>query len=270
MIKKSLTNKVILITGASSGIGKALAFQCANFNAHLVLTARNIEALEQLKTELLNLDKDLKILTVKADLTKQVEVEDLIQQAINYYGKVDVLINSAGNYIHGPINELAIEPFKNSIDLNYYGTLYTVLGTLPYMISQKKGIIIIVSSLLGKISFPSDAPYVASKHAVTGFADSIRQELKKTGIRVTAVFPGRIDTPMIRNLKVPLISAKIPPEKVAQKIVDSIFSKKREVYIPYFRGLLLILLKNSMPTFEEWLIKSLKLTGWTIEKIKKD
>ncbi len=123
--------------------------------------------------------------------------------------------------------------------------------------------IIVVSTVDAKKGLPLDAPYVAAKFALSGFVDVLRQELHGTGIKVTTIFPGRVDTPMIEQLKVPWISAKIPPEKVANAIVRSLFRYKAEVILPN-QAKLLCYIQPFFPQLADWVVRVFHLEGWEV------
>lgn len=137
--------------------------------------------------------------------------------------------------------------------VNFHGCLYGILEVLPHMVERKTGHLVVVSSVDGKKGLPLDGAYVASKFAVTGLTDVLRQELRGTGVHVSTILPGRVDTPMIANLTVPKISAKIPPEQVANAIVGAILKKKPEVPVPYFGSKTFICLSNISPQIGDWI-----------------
>jgi short-subunit dehydrogenase len=129
------------------------------------------------------------------------------------------------------------------------------------MRTQGSGHIVLVSSMDGKKGVPPDAPYVVAKFALAGFGDVLRQELHGTGVDVTTVFPGRVDTPLIATLKVPWISAKIPPEAVARAIVTAIRRRQAEVIVP-FRARLLLWANALSPRLGDWAVRTFRLEGW--------
>lgn len=262
MSKKILTNKVAIITGASSGIGKATAIRLAQAGASIVLAARREDALEAIAHEIIGIG--VQALVVPTDVTDQKQTEALVEKSIHHFKKVDIFIANAGEYVRGPITSLTKADFEHSFAVNFYGTLYGVLSVLPYMLEHKSGHIVVVSSLDAKKGLPLDGPYAAAKFAITGFAEVMRQELHGTGVHVTTIFPGRIDTPMIENLKVPWISRKVPSEIVARAIIRGIQHRKAEVIVPLLQAPYGYL--NALfPRFMDWIVRAFHLQGWEIE-----
>ena len=150
--------------------------------------------------------------------------------------------------------------------VNYYGSVYAVLAALPSMLSQGSGHIVLVTSMNGKKGVPPDAPYAAAKFALSGFGEVLRQELRGSGVYVTTVFPGRVDTPMIETLRVPRISAKISAQSVADSILRAIDRRSPEVVIPFLsRGL--ILANTVSPRLGDWVVRLFHLEGWDTEPV---
>lgn len=251
-------SKVVLITGASSGIGKALASNLARRGARLVLAARNPHNLSTLADEVRNLGGEA--VPIPTDLTDGSQVKALVSQAISHFGKIDVLISNAGQYLRSPIVNLTLETMQKSMAINFYSHVSLVLETLPHMLERKQGSIVLVSTMDAKKGLPLDTPYVAAKFALAGFGDVLRQELYNIGISVTTVYPGRVDTPMIANLRVPWISAKISPESVANAILKSIPSRKAEVILPP-QTYLLYYLQVFSPRLADFAVRLFKLQG---------
>jgi short-subunit dehydrogenase len=174
---------------------------------------------------------------------------------------VDILVSNAGVYVRCPIKELTVSEIERSMAVNFYGGLHAILAVLPHMLGQRSGHIVLVTSMDARIGLPLDAPYVAAKFALRGLGEVLRQELHHSGIKVTTVFPGRVDTPMIADLKVPSISAKIPPEAVAQAIVNAIRRQRPHVIVPG-QVRLLDLIATLSPRLSDWLTRYLHLEGW--------
>ncbi len=251
--------QVVIITGASSGIGRATALALAREGARLALAARRRPALEAVAQEVQTLGGEA--LVVPTDVTDQAQVQRLVQQTLDHWGQVDILIANAGAYIRKPVRELTVADVERSMAVNFYGALYAVLAVLPHMLERGRGHIVLVTSMDGKKGIPPDAPYVAAKFALSGFGDVLRQELHGTGVGVTTVFPGRVDTPLIQNLKVPWISAKIPPEHVARAILRGIRRRQPEVIVPW-QARLLIYAHVLSPRFADWAVRFFHLEGW--------
>jgi short-subunit dehydrogenase len=252
--------KVAVITGASSGIGRAAARLLAAEGASLVLCARNRAALEELGHELRPQGDDL--LVCPADLAHPRDAAMLIGRTIDRFHRIDYLVCSAGQYVRGPVLEQKLETLEEALRVNFLGTVAVILETLPHMLKMKSGAIVAVTSVDGKKGLPLDAPYVASKFAMTGYMDVLRQELRGTGIHGVTILPGRVDTPMIDTLRVPLISRKISAERVGRTIVRALHSRRStEIIVPYFGPTLLVLLGTLAPRLADVLVRVFRLEG---------
>ena len=255
-------DKVILITGASSGIGRASAVRFAQLKAKVILASRNEEKLESLKREIVSNGGEA--LVIKTDVTSFEDTQKLVVAATKEWGSLDILIANAGAYIQDLSHEINIDSFRDSFDVNFFGVLNSVKSVLPEMKRQGKGHIVIINSLDSRKGIIGDSPYVAAKSALDGFGDVLRQELKGYGIRVTSIYPARVDTPMIGNIKVPWISPKISPFKVAKAIIKGIRRNKAIVVVPssYF---LLGALNNISPRLVDWFYLKFKIEGVKVE-----
>jgi NADP-dependent 3-hydroxy acid dehydrogenase YdfG len=261
MKKTMLFNQVAIVTGASSGIGRATALALSKQGAHVALAARNTEALKKLAAEINSLDREA--LYETTDVTRQEQVKKLVDAVIQRWGQVDILVSNAGQYIRSPSVRMSHTEIEQSMAVNFYGGVYAVQAVLPYMQSRSSGHIVLVSSLDGKLALPGDAPYVSAKFALNGFGATLRQELTGTGISVTIVLPGRVDTPMIHDLHVPWISAKISPEVVARGIIRAILRRQAEVILPFHAGMLYYISVFS-PRLSDWLTRLFHLQGWKV------
>jgi uncharacterized protein len=258
-------DKVIIITGASSGIGRAAALIFSQLNAKVVLASRNEEKLDSLKEEILS--KGGQALVIKTDTNLLENTQRMAKETISKWGKIDVLIANAGKYVTDISHEIDIQSFKESMDINFFGTLNVIKSVLPEMKSKRKGHIVIVNSLDAKKGIIGDAPYVAAKSALDGLGETLRQELKKEGINITSIYPARVDTPMIEHLEVPWISPKISCSKVVKAMIKGIKKNKAIVVIPsvYF---LLGSLNNTFPRLTDWFYWKLKIEGVKIGEKK--
>ena len=256
---RDFRHAVAVVTGASSGIGKATALALAREGARVVLAARRRAPLEQVAEEVTALGGEP--LVVPTDVSQREQVEHLIDHTLETWGRVDILVANAGIYVRSPIREMRIEDLERSIAVNFYGTVYAVMAVLPHMLEQKSGHIVLVTSMDAKKGIPPDAPYVAAKFAASGFGDVLRQELHGTGVHATVVFPGRVDTPLIENLTVPWISAKIPPEAVARAILKGIRKRSPEVIVPW-QARLLVFANTLSPRLADWAVRYFHLEGW--------
>lgn len=188
----NIKGKVVVITGASSGLGEATARHLSAQGASVVLGARRIERLQSLADELNNLGG--MALAMQTDVTDPEQVQQLVDKAVETYGRVDVIINNAGLMPHSPLERRKIDDWNRTIDVNIKGVLYGIAAVLPYMQEQKSGHIINVSSVAGHKVSPGGAVYSATKHAVRVISEGLRQEVKPYNIRTTVISPGAVDT----------------------------------------------------------------------------
>lgn len=254
-----LLDEVAVVTGASSGIGRAAALALAEKGAHVSLGARTESALRELADEIRMQGREA--LVVPTDVTDRNQVNRLVAETLARFQRVDILVANAGAYIRSPIRALTVEEVERSMAVNFYGALYAVLAIQPHMLERGDGHIVLVSSLDGKKGLPQDAPYVAAKFALAGYGEVLRQELHGSGVHVTTVFPGRVDTPLIDTLEVPRVSAKIPAEAVAQSIVAAVRQPRPEVIMP-IQGRALHLVNALSPRLGDWLVRLFHLQGW--------
>ncbi len=259
MARYSLQGRVAVVTGASSGIGRATALLLAREGARLGLLARREEPLREVAREIEGMGREA--LVLPADVTRREEVEHAVAQTLARWGRVDIAVACAGAYIRAPLLQMTLADVERSMAVNFYGVLHTVQAVLPHMVSQRSGRIVLISSADGKKGIPPDGPYVAAKFAVAGLGDILRQELRPFGIAVTTIFPGRVDTPMIAHLRVPWISAKIPPEAVAQAILRALRRPTPEVILP-FPVRLFVCVSALLPSLGDWVTRQFHLEGW--------
>lgn len=189
-------DKTFIITGASAGIGKALAFKLASQGAKLVLAARNQDALEKIADACIQ--SGTQALSVPTDVTKPEDCCHLIEQTVKHFGTIDGLVNNAGIGMSVRFEEVKdLTLFERIMQVNYLGSVYCTYYALPYL-KTSKGLLVAISSLTGKTGIPTRSGYAASKHAMQGFFDSLRIELRGTGVDVLVVSPGFVATD-IRN-----------------------------------------------------------------------
>lgn len=252
-------NKVAVVTGASSGIGRDTALALAQQGALVALAARRGDALFEIAEEIKRQGGNA--IAVPTDVTQKAQVEKMVQVVIDVWGRVDILVSNAGEYIRAPIMDLDPADIQRSLNVNFFGGVYCVKAILPHMLNQKSGHIVFITSMDGKIGLPSDAPYVSAKFAMTGFCEVLRQELWKSGTFVTNVLPGRVDTVMIERLQFSWISPKISSEKVALAVLDGIRKRKPIVIVPPLARLLYYI--NAVaPSLSDWLARYFRLEGW--------
>jgi uncharacterized protein len=255
----SFQGKVAIVTGASSGIGRATALALAEQGVWVALASRNGEALSALAEELKGQGRQ--VIVIPTDVTQRKQVEALVEEVLAQWERVDILISNAGEYIRAPITDLDPADLQRSLDVNFFGGVYCVKAVLPHMLAQKSGHIVFVTSMDGKIGLPPDAPYVSAKFALTGFCEVLRQEVRDSSISVTNVLPGRVDTVMIKDLKFAWISPKISPESVAAAILNGIRKRKPIVIVPP-QAKLLYYINVFAPTLSDRLSRLFHLEGW--------
>ena len=220
-------DKVIVITGASSGIGRATALEFAREGAKTVLVSRSREKLERVAEDIRRFMPD--VLVVPTDVSSPEQVRNMVQKVVSQYGGVDVLFNNAGSSFVGRIED---EDFranaKKMMDADYFGTVNVTSEVLPVMRGQGSGHIMNMSSVVGKKAFPHFGGYSAAMHAISGFTDALRQELRGTGINVSTIHPSLTQTPLLDNVKPEDMPppfrrlTPIPVETVAKAVLDGV------------------------------------------------
>lgn len=232
-----MKDKVVIITGASTGIGKELALQLSHKGALLSLAARDEAKLKEVAEQCDK--KNGKVIVVKTDVTSKEECKNLIERTIAEYGRIDVLINNAGITMWARFDEIEdLSLLEKIMQVNYFGSVYCTHFALPYL-KESKGRLIGISSLTGKTGVPTRTGYSASKHAMAGFFDSLRIELMESGVTVTMIYPGFVATE-VRERALgadgkPLGKSHIEEknamsaEECARQIIKTIAKRKREL-----------------------------------------
>ena len=224
---ESIEGKVVVITGASGGLGEATARHLAHHGARLVLGARRIDRLKTLAKEL-SLREDA---AVQTDVMQLEQVKHLVDQAVKSHGRIDVLLNNAGLMPHSPLERGKVQDWERMIDVNIRGVLYGIAAALPHMKAQKGGHIINVSSVAGHTVRAGGAVYSATKHAVRVISEGLRQEVKPYNIRSTIISPGAVATELPDSITEPDIARDIhdfyerfalPPESFARMVAFAI------------------------------------------------
>ncbi|WP_295730435.1 SDR family oxidoreductase [uncultured Limosilactobacillus sp.] len=194
-----IKNKVVIITGASSGIGAATTRRLAKHHAKLVLAARRVDRLQKLQAEF----PDEEIMIKKADVTSKEDMQALIDAAVEQFGRVDVLYNNAGVMAVNALANRAYDEWQQILDVNIMGVLNGIAAVLPVMIKQKSGQIIATDSVAGHVVVPNLAVYNGSKFAVRAIFEGLRQEQHKNGIRTMIVSPGSVATELYTSINNP-------------------------------------------------------------------
>ncbi|MFP5113494.1 SDR family NAD(P)-dependent oxidoreductase [Bacillaceae bacterium C204] len=237
MVREQLKGRNIVITGASGGIGAEIAKLCASNGANLVLLARNIGKLEQLQTELQQ-KHQVKVDVFQLDVSDTDQVQTVFQRVFDTIGAIDILVNNAGFGVFREAHLATLDEIKGMFDVNVVGLMACTSMVLPKMRERRFGHIINIASQAGKIATPKSSVYSASKHAVLGYTNSLRMELADFNVLVTSVNPGPIATNFfniadekgtyVKNVQ----RFMLKPEYVAQKVVDSMLTKTREINLP--------------------------------------
>ena len=200
-MNNNIQGKVVVITGASSGLGEATARELSAQGATVVLGARRVDRIKSLADELTR--RGGKALAVPTDVIHSEQVKKLVDGAVQAYGRIDVMINNAGLMPQSPLERLRIDEWDRMIDVNIKGVLYGIAAALPYMKQQKSGHIINVSSVAGHKVRAGGAVYAATKHAVLALSEGLRQEVKPCNIRTTVISPGAVATELPNAISEP-------------------------------------------------------------------
>ena len=221
----NIEGKVVVITGASSGLGEATARHLSALGARVVLGARRADRLQALAAEL---NRGGKALAVATDVTDRDQVKRLVEAGVQTYGRIDVMVNNAGLMPQSMLERLKIDEWDRMIDVNIKGVLYGIAAALPHMTAQKSGHFINVSSVAGHKVRPGGTVYSATKHAVRVISEGLRQEVKPYNIRTTLVSPGAVDTELPDSITDPDVAVTmrkfyddiaIPADSFARAVV---------------------------------------------------
>lgn len=235
----NFTNKIIWITGASSGIGAELALQLAQKKARLILTARSLDKLTNIRQQCLAYTQDCEILI--ADLSMPDANEKVAGEAIKCFGKIDIVILNAGVTQRSLATETSLSVYRSLMEINFFSPLIITKKLLPLFQQQASGQIVVVSSMAGLMGFPRRTGYAAAKHALMGFFETLQTENNIPGLAITIVSPGRINTPI--SLSALTYEGKawgradagqlkgIPVAQCAAKILEAVARKKKHVTI---------------------------------------
>jgi short-subunit dehydrogenase len=233
--------KVVIVTGASSGIGEATARQFGREGAKVILAARRVDKLLSLAQEISGMGTDADVLVVQADLSKLEDIQSLVKQTLDKYGRIDVLVNNAG---FGRLDWLEnLDPVKDiqgQFDVNVMGVIQTTRQALPVMIKQRSGSIINMCSMAGLVATPTYSIYAACKHAVHGFSEALRREVKPWGIDVSMVYPGGVVTEFASHAGIKRKTKATTPkfmlltaEQVAEAVVSLVRNPRSMWIIPW-------------------------------------
>jgi short-subunit dehydrogenase len=253
-----MKGKVVIITGASSGIGRALAIEFARRGASLSLAARRVHLLNELKEELPN----TKILAVQTDVSIESDCKNLINSTIQYFGRIDILINNAGLSMRALFDDIELKGFKQVMDVNFYGTVYCTKFALPHLL-RSKGSLVGIISVAGHVGLPARSAYTASKFAIRGFLDTIRLENLYTGLHVLVAAPGFTASEIRKSAlsangtpqgDTPRKEDKMmSPAACANLIANSIQKRERSLVLTFKEGKLTVFLGKFFPLLADHL-----------------
>lgn len=250
-----MRNKVVVVTGASSGIGMALVYELAKKGARIVMAARNIEKLIQIQSDLEQ--QQIEILCVATDVTIEQDCKNLITKAVDHFGQIDILINNAGISMRALLDDVDLDVIQKVMDVNFWGTVYCTKYALPY-IQYTQGSIVGIISIAGYLGLPGRTGYSASKFAVRGFLDTIRVENLKKNVHVMVAAPG-FTASNIRKVALaadgnqqgesPRDESKMmSAERCAEIIVKGIEKRKRSIIMTFVEGKLAVFLSKWFPS----------------------
>lgn len=262
-----LTDKNVLITGASSGIGRALALEFSRAGARVALLARRTERLEEVVSQLKSTGKDA--LAFTADVTKEADIAAAVAQVKAKWGHLDIVVANAGFGVAGNFERLTDEDYQRQFDINLFGVIRTLRATLPAL-KESRGVFAAVGSVMGFISMPGQSPYGMSKFAVRAFCQSLRGELAPHGVSVVHIAPGFISTEIrqVNNLGKHLAGnpdpiparLRLSAEAAAVQIVRGIARRRREIVITKV-GKILVRLVGYCPGLVGWAMLRFKVKG---------
>jgi short-subunit dehydrogenase len=241
-----MNKPVMIITGASSGIGAAAARRLAREQVCLTLAARREDRLQEVARDVEKLGSE--VLVVPTDVTDRASINRMVQFTMNRWGRVDVLLNNAGISYDEPLVDLEPEKIRTEVQVNLISVIECAQAVLPMMLGQKSGHIINVASIEGLVATPGSTVYCASKFGVFGFSDSLRRQLRGTGVQVSALCPGYTPSELTPRLKAlvegrpdaPHHPGLMPTDYVADQIARLIHHPRRLVILPHSYGILVL------------------------------
>jgi len=259
-----IESSVTVVTGASSGIGRAAALAFAGAGARVVLASRDETRLRQLEREIVAGSGNA--LAVPADVTDTSQVEALVRTTLDRFGRIDILVCNAGVGLYSLVKDLPEEALRRVFEVNFFGVVRCVQAVLPSMIERRSGLIQVVSSIIGLRSVPGYAGYCATKFALSAVTESLRVELAGTGLRVQTIYPALTDTEFSTRSILRDASRRagpmkaMPAEKVARRMLKAARSGRRDTVISA-GGRLLVLLNRVSPTLTDRLLARVMGTG---------
>ena len=258
-MKSHFHDKVVIVTGASSGIGKETALAFGRAGARVVMVARRGELLRQIAGEY----PQLQLRPLPADITRSDAANEIVATTLREFGRIDILVNNAGLGQRGPFAELNFDDARRVMDINFFALLRCTQAVVPVLRRQGAGQIVNISSIVGVIATPQNSIYCASKFAVRALSDSLRLELRSAGIDVITIVPGHTNTPFFKNQ---IITNNSPswfssmrgqsPARVATAILRACRYRRREVVLT-LHGIVGFWAKRLFPGFVDWCLSRL-------------
>jgi len=250
-------NKTVIITGASSGIGQAAARRFYESGSCVVLVARSADRLHALATEL-GADAD-RVLVLPADVSEEGAAERIVAQTVQRFGGVDILVNNAGRGMFTPVGDIDGAELRHLFEVNLFGPLSLIQVVLPVMKEQETGVIVNVSSIVGQVATPMSGGYCATKFALVGLSDSLRMDLRGSGVKVVTVYHGATETAFADSALGTTQPRQAPrgfavqPDRVAQAILRGVQRESRDVYVTLVDRMF-VAVGRTVPRFTDWLL----------------
>lgn len=248
-----MKDKVVIITGASSGIGRALANEFAARGCKLVIAARRLELLEQIKNEL----SPAEVWAQQTDVSREDDCKQLIKATVDRFGRIDILVNNAGISMRAVFEDVEIDVLRKLMDVNFWGTVYCTKFALPWLL-QSKGSVVGIISIAGYIGLPGRTGYSASKFAIRGFLDTLRTENMKKGLHVLVAAPGFTASEVRKAAltahgcsqgETPRDEGKMmTAEQCARHVADAVQKRKRQLILTFTEGKLSVFLSKFFPS----------------------
>jgi short-subunit dehydrogenase len=259
---RELRGRVALVTGASRGIGAAIATALAAEGCHVALAARSQEAIEKLADDLRQ-RFGVNVIALPVDLSDESQVAAMVEAVVGQLGRLDILVNNAGAGIYGDMAALRADDLRATFDVNFFAPVAAMAAAVPHMRRQGDGVIVNIGSIVGKFPQPLGGGYSASKYALHGASGAARAELQSENIAVVLVCPGLTDTEFAAHSRISVPGVEdmqgerhaplrgVPTERVARRVVKAIRRREREVYITLFDRLI-VLGAQLFPSLFEW------------------
>ncbi|XP_033225495.1 dehydrogenase/reductase SDR family protein 7-like [Belonocnema kinseyi] len=266
--KALLSGKVVMITGASSGLGEALAHIYYSCGCRLILISRRRDELQRVKDTLMNIHYTVPThppVILPLDLTEINSLNSEVEKVLKIHGRVDILINNAGISYRGEVENTNVDVYIKVMLINYFAQVAMTKAVLPSMMEQRSGHIICISSVQGKMAIPYRSAYAASKHALQAWSDSLRAEISDKNIKVTVISPGYIQTSLSLNALTECgqkygvmdeaTQQGYPAENVAEEVLKSMLNGSKDVTISTCSPKIAILIRTLFPSFYFWIME---------------